>query len=116
MYTQITKTINFLVFAPLAFQFWGEQDKKVPRAPLNPQFWGELMDASLFFSGDLGGGNAVNISQPDLCVHGSPGGEPGRELRGEVNIETRHALSVLKSQKPSIQKLSSYDECNSPCF
>ncbi len=64
VYTQITKTINFLAFAPLT-----------------PQFWGELEDASLFFSGDLGGGNAVNISQPDLCVHGSL-------IRGEITSKS----------------------------
>ncbi len=39
VYTQITKTINFLVFAPLA-----------------PQFWGELIDASLIYLGTRGGG------------------------------------------------------------
>ena len=42
VYTQITKTINFLAFAPLAPQVWGEQDEKVTRAPLTPQFWAGL--------------------------------------------------------------------------
>ena len=66
MYTHLLIDPKILPLAPLAPQVWGEQDKKVPRAPLTPQFWGELMDASLFFSGDLGGGNALNISQLDL--------------------------------------------------
>ncbi len=31
VYTQITETIDFLAFAPLAPQFWGENSEKVPQ-------------------------------------------------------------------------------------